>query len=100
MAALSGTPSALAEFLAAARLPADADLLGPVPEPSRPGQEGERERYLVRVPAAEGAALARALAQVQGVRSAKKAPSTSGAAGPARPGLRHGRRGRSVDRTV
>jgi primosomal protein N' (replication factor Y) len=74
MAALSGTPSALAEFLDAARLPADADLLGPVPEPSRPGQEEERVRYLVRVPRGEGAALARALAQVQGVRSAKKAP--------------------------
>ena len=45
-----------------------------MPEPSRPGQEDERERYLVRVPRGEGAALARALAQVQGVRSAKKAP--------------------------
>jgi primosomal protein N' (replication factor Y) len=73
MAALSGTAPALAEFLAAARLPADADLLGPVPEPPRPGQEGERERYLVRVPRAEGPALAHALAEVQGVRSAKKA---------------------------
>jgi primosomal protein N' (replication factor Y) len=73
MAALSGTAPALAEFLAAARLPADADLLGPVPEPSRPGQDGERERYLVRVPRSEGAALASALADVQGVRSAKKA---------------------------
>ena len=74
MAALSGTAPALSEFLAAARLPADADLLGPVPEPSRPGQDGERERYLVRVPRSEGAALASALADVQGVRSAKKAP--------------------------
>jgi primosomal protein N' (replication factor Y) len=74
MAALTGTAAALAEFLAAARLPADADLLGPVPEPPRPGQEGERERYLVRVPRSEGAALAHALAEVQGVRSARKAP--------------------------
>jgi primosomal protein N' (replication factor Y) len=73
MAALSGSPAALAEFLAAARLPADADLLGPVPEQPRPGQEGERERYLVRVPRGEGAALATALAEVQGVRSARKA---------------------------
>jgi primosomal protein N' (replication factor Y) len=72
IAALSGSPAALADFLEAARLPADADLLGPVPEPPRPGQEGERERYLVRVPRAEGLALAKALAQVQGVRSAKK----------------------------
>ncbi|RBY76761.1 primosome assembly protein PriA [Geodermatophilus sp. TF02-6] len=74
IAALSGSGAALAEFLDAARLPADAEVLGPVPEPPRPGQEGERERYLVRVPRGEGVALARALAQVQGVRSARKAP--------------------------
>ncbi|RFU22693.1 primosomal protein N' [Geodermatophilus marinus] len=73
MAALSGSPAALAEFLAATRLPGDADVLGPVPEPARPGDEGERERFLVRVPRAEGAGLAHALAAVQGVRSAKKA---------------------------
>jgi primosomal protein N' (replication factor Y) len=74
IASLAGSPAALAEFLAAARLPDDADLLGPVPEPPRPGQEGERERYLVRVPRGNGLALARALAEVQGVRSAKKVP--------------------------
>jgi primosomal protein N' (replication factor Y) (superfamily II helicase) len=74
MAALSGSPAALAEYLEAARLPADAELLGPVPEPARPDQEAGRERYLVRVPRGEGAALARALAAVQGVRSAKKTP--------------------------
>jgi primosomal protein N' (replication factor Y) len=73
MASLSGTPAALAEFLDAARLPDRADLLGPVSERPRPGQEGERERYLVRVPRGEGLALAQALAEVQGVRSAKKA---------------------------
>jgi primosomal protein N' (replication factor Y) (superfamily II helicase) len=72
MASLSGSAEALADFLAAARLPADADLLGPVPEPPRPGQDGERERYLVRVPRGEGLELAHALAAVQGVRSAKK----------------------------
>jgi primosomal protein N' (replication factor Y) (superfamily II helicase) len=73
MASLAGTPAALAEFLDALRLPVGADLLGPVPEQPRPGQEGERERYLVRVPRGEGLALAQALAEVQGVRSAKKA---------------------------
>ncbi|MGY1772555.1 primosomal protein N' [Blastococcus sp. SYSU D00813] len=72
MASVSGSPDALADFLAAVRLPADADLLGPVPEQPRPGQEGPRERYLVRTPRTEGVALARALAEVQGVRSAKK----------------------------
>ncbi|WP_249932928.1 primosomal protein N' [Blastococcus sp. CCUG 61487] len=74
MASLTGSPAALAEFLETLRLPDDADLLGPVPERPRPGQEGERERYLVRVPRASGAALAAALTEVQGVRSAKKAP--------------------------
>ncbi|MEU2349939.1 primosomal protein N' [Modestobacter sp. NPDC049651] len=74
MAAVSGTAPALAEFLEALRLPEHADVLGPVPEPPRPGAEGERERYLVRVPRADGVALARALREVQGVRSAKKAP--------------------------
>ena len=72
MAALSGSPAALADFLRAARLPASADLLGPVPEPPRPGQDGERERFLVRVPRTDGLALAHALAEVQGVRSARK----------------------------
>jgi primosomal protein N' (replication factor Y) len=73
MAALSGSPAALAEYLGALRLPEDADLLGPVPEPARTGSDGERERWLVRVPRSRGAALARALAEVQGVRSARKA---------------------------
>jgi primosomal protein N' (replication factor Y) len=73
IASLSGSPAALAEFLEALRLPVGADLLGPVPEAPRPGQEGERERYLVRVPRSEGAGLASALAEVQGVRSARKA---------------------------
>jgi primosomal protein N' (replication factor Y) len=72
MASLSGSPAALADFLEALRLPDGADLLGPVPEPPRPGQEGERERYLVRVPRTDGAALAHALTEVQGVRSARK----------------------------
>jgi primosomal protein N' (replication factor Y) len=72
MASLSASPAALADFLDALRLPEGADVLGPVPEPPRPGQDGERERYLVRVPRSDGVALARALHDVQGVRSAKK----------------------------
>ena len=74
MAALSGSPAALGEFLEVLRLPGGADLLGPVPERPRPGQEGERERYLVRVPRTQAVALAHALTEVQGVRSAKKVP--------------------------
>jgi primosomal protein N' (replication factor Y) len=72
IASLSGTPGALADFLEALRLPEGADLLGPVPEPPRPGQDVDRERYLVRVPRTEGLAMAHALTEVQGVRSAKK----------------------------
>ena len=74
IASVSGSAAALAEFLEALRMPAAADLLGPVPEPPRPGQDVERERYLVRVPRSEGGALAHALTEVQGVRSARKAP--------------------------
>jgi len=74
MASLSASPAGLAEFLGALRLPDGADVLGPVPEPPRPGQEGERERYLVRVRRSDGVALARALHDVQGVRSARKTP--------------------------
>jgi primosomal protein N' (replication factor Y) len=74
IAALSASPAALGDFLDALRLPPGADVLGPVPEPPRPGADGERERYLVRVPRTEGVALARALHDVQGVRSARKAP--------------------------
>ncbi len=73
LAALSASPAGLAEFLGLLRLPAGADVLGPVPEPARPGSEAG-ERYLVRVPRTDGVALARALADVQGVRSARKAP--------------------------
>ncbi|QNG38433.1 primosomal protein N' [Geodermatophilaceae bacterium NBWT11] len=74
LAALSASPAALAEFLDALRLPPGADVLGPVPEPYRPGQpaDEQRERFLVRVPRQDGVPLARALHDVQGVRSAKK----------------------------
>jgi primosomal protein N' (replication factor Y) len=67
MASLTGSPAAVADLLAVARLPDDADLLGPVPLPD--GQE----RMLVRVRRSGGLALAGALHQAQGVRSARKA---------------------------
>jgi primosomal protein N' (replication factor Y) len=73
MAALSGSPAALAEFLELLRPPPGAEVLGPVPEPARPGHEAG-ERFLVRAARADGLALARSLADVQGVRSARKAP--------------------------
>jgi primosomal protein N' (replication factor Y) len=66
MAAVSGTPAALADFLAALPEPARADVLGPVP-----AGEGE-ERLLLRAPRAEGGQLAAALKAASAVRSAKK----------------------------
>jgi primosomal protein N' (replication factor Y) (superfamily II helicase) len=68
MAALDGAPSDIDAFLAEARLPPDAELLGPVP------LSPEAERMLVRVPRAEGAELATTLQMVTRLRSVKKAP--------------------------
>jgi primosomal protein N' (replication factor Y) len=66
IAALDGAP----ETLAGLETPAGAEVLGPVQLPGQP--EGERERLLLRVPRAEGAALAAALAALQAGRSARK----------------------------
>ncbi len=69
MASLTGTPDALAGFLAAAELPAHAELLGPVP--AGPDHR-DQERLLVRAPRGESAATVRALKAAAGVRSAHK----------------------------
>jgi len=58
----------LKALLAAARLPASAEPLGPVP-----AGDGA-ERLLLRVPRADGTALAAALHAAAAVRSARKAP--------------------------
>ncbi|MFQ3557715.1 primosomal protein N' [Streptomyces gramineus] len=81
MAAVAGPPEALAEFLATAELPPDAELLGPVPvlvaragAPRRAGAPppGEHwERVLVRVPPGSGGALAAALKAAQAARMAR-----------------------------
>ncbi|MGA5497428.1 primosomal protein N' [Streptomyces cinereoruber] len=81
MAAVSGPPEAVESFLAAAVLPPDAEVLGPVPLPvvrpggaRRPGDPppGEQwERALVRVPPGSGAALAAALKQARAARTAR-----------------------------
>ncbi|HEX5494269.1 MAG TPA: primosomal protein N' [Mycobacteriales bacterium] len=68
MAGLTGTPIGIADLVAAADLPDSAEPLGPVP--AGDGQE----RLLVRVPRADGAALAAALHAAAAVRSARKAP--------------------------
>ncbi|MGW0033802.1 primosomal protein N' [Streptomyces sp. NPDC003314] len=78
MAAVSGPPEAVEDFLTAAALPSDAEILGPVPLPvvrpggaRRPGDPppGEQwDRALVRVPPGSGAALAAALKQARASR--------------------------------
>jgi primosomal protein N' (replication factor Y) len=67
MASLTGPPEAVADLLAATRLPAGAELLGPVP-----AGEGQ-ERMLVRVARGQAAAMAVALHAAAGVRTARKA---------------------------
>ena len=66
-ASLTGPPDAVADLLAAARLPDSAEPLGPVPA-------GDGERLLLRVPRADGGALAEALHAAAAIRSARKAP--------------------------
>jgi primosomal protein N' (replication factor Y) (superfamily II helicase) len=67
VATVTGTPAAVAELLAAASLPAEVEVLGPVPAGD------DRERMLLRVPRSAGTALAAALHAAAGVRSARKA---------------------------
>ncbi|MDI5940285.1 primosome assembly protein PriA, partial [Micromonospora sp. DH15] len=67
MASVTGPPDAVADLLAAARLPEAAEVLGPVPA------DGEKERMLVRVPRARAAALAEALHAAAGARTLRKA---------------------------
>ncbi|MFE9423090.1 primosomal protein N' [Kitasatospora sp. NPDC006697] len=70
MAAVTGTPSAVADLLGVARLPDGADVLGPVGLPPLRGEE--RERALLRVRPGQGGALAAALKAAQIARLALK----------------------------
>jgi len=86
MAAVSGPAAAVAEFICADGLPAQAEVLGPVPAEAVRGDTGPgaaaeqdsgaayepQERALIRVPRPEGLALARALHAAQAIRSARK----------------------------
>jgi primosomal protein N' (replication factor Y) len=106
MAALSGPDAAVAELLAAAVLPPEADVLGPIPLDAGAGKDGQKPtagaevaagvdesnelsgvsaadgvrgehvRVLVRVPRSASMALAAALQAAQGVRSARKDTGT------------------------
>lgn len=82
MAAVSGTAEAVRDLLDRAELPADVEVLGPVPLPvAEPGQPrrvgdpppGEQwERALLRVPPGNGAALAAGLKTAQVARLARR----------------------------
>ena len=65
MASVSGSAAAVADLLSAVTV---GEVLGPV-------LDGEGERAFVRVPRADGAALAAALKAASGIRSARKAES-------------------------
>jgi len=67
MAAVSGPPAAVGDLVRSADLPPSAEVIGPVP--SGP----ETERLLLRVPRADGAALAAAVKVASSGRSARKA---------------------------
>ncbi|MFD6159256.1 primosomal protein N' [Nocardia sp. NPDC060255] len=76
MAAVDGTSDSIAELLSATDLPADVEVLGPVPLPigaRKPFSSGdtpaEVERILLRVDRKSGPALARALTAAQAIRS-------------------------------
>ncbi|MFM1725555.1 primosomal protein N' [Rhodococcus sp. PAM 2766] len=80
LAAIDGTAASIAEMLDLAALPESAEVLGPVPLP--PGERlpfssdepepEDVERMLVRVPRADGRALAKVLAEARAVRSARR----------------------------
>jgi primosomal protein N' (replication factor Y) len=72
MATVTGLPDDAEAFLGALVLPPGGETLGPVPTKDAAGEP--EVRYVVRVPRRAGAALSRALRQVQAARSARKLP--------------------------
>ena len=78
MATVTGSSAAVAEFVGSVGLPDAAEVLGPVPvEPGSSANGAEhvpepQERALIRIPRADGLALARALHAAQAARSARK----------------------------
>ncbi|MGD0243774.1 MAG: primosomal protein N' [Streptosporangiaceae bacterium] len=75
MASVTGAAEAVADFVAAASLPPQAEILGPVPVEVThgPGVSAEtQERALIRIDRGDGLALARALHTAQATRSARK----------------------------
>ncbi len=71
MAAITGDPSSVADFLLTVGLPATAEVLGPVPVDVAVGKE-PAERALIRVDRGDGLELARVLHAALAARSARK----------------------------
>ncbi|MGZ6869224.1 MAG: primosome assembly protein PriA, partial [Frankiaceae bacterium] len=80
MASVEGPPEAIAQLLDGAELPADTDILGPVPLDQREPDAGER--VLLRVRRGEGAPLAAALKSALALRSARHPSRRAGTGGP------------------
>lgn len=76
VATLTGARDDLEQGLAALELPDGAEVLGPVPveAPRDATADVDQERYVLRVPRARGAALSRALQDLQARRSTRKLP--------------------------
>ena len=77
IASVAGPATAVRDLLSVTRLPAGAEVLGPVPVAASgaPGYglpDEENLRFLIRVPRSAGLAMAAALRAGQGVRSARK----------------------------
>ncbi|CAN5319820.1 primosomal protein N' [soil metagenome] len=80
LATLTGEEEDLESALSTLRLPEGTEVLGPVPVAAQariPGVEAAptKHRVLLRVPRATGPDLSRTLAEMNGVRSAKKLPT-------------------------
>ena len=69
---VEGGAEALAEFVALARLPAEADLLGPVQAEGGSPTDPPVHRLTLRAPRRAGPALVRAVQEVTAIRSARK----------------------------
>jgi primosomal protein N' (replication factor Y) len=74
VAELTGTPNDLADVVALATLPAQAQVLGPVPIVGgrRKATDAESMRTLIVVPSSVGSELASSLKAVTAIRSARK----------------------------
>ncbi|TCO49900.1 primosomal protein N' [Actinocrispum wychmicini] len=70
MASVDSSPDALVEFLEHLELPPSGEILGPVPL----GDNGDRERALIRSSRVDGRALVATLTNAQAARTARKDP--------------------------